>query len=93
MIVPIHDFILVRPMPEKENKIGSIIIPGSAMKPEPTQEVTVLAVGPGKQTPITSVSVDDIVVIPHYAGIEVIDTDSSKLLLIRVTDILAIVGY
>jgi chaperonin GroES len=91
MIKPIQDFILVRPSEEKENKIGSIIIPGSSMRPEPTQEATVLAVGPGKQTPITSVVEGDTIVIPHYAGIEVIDKDGSKLVLIRVTDILAVV--
>lgn len=89
MIKPIQDFILIRPI-EKEQK-SSVIIVSKAIKPEPTQQAIVIALGPGKQTPITSVKEGDTIVIPHYAGIEVIDEDGNKLVLIRVTDILAVI--
>lgn len=89
MIKPLQDFILIQPVEEKEEKIGSIIIPGTVARQQKTQQATVLKVGPGKQSPITCVSEGDTVLLPHYAGVEVIDFDGNKLVLVRVTDILA----
>lgn len=47
-VKPLHDYILVKRLEEKESKKGGIIIPDTAK--EKPQEGEVVAVGPGKLT-------------------------------------------
>lgn len=92
-IKPLADRVLIKPLEEKEDKVGSIYIPETAK--EKPQEGTVEAVGPGrtedgKHVPL-DVKVGDKVLYGKYAGTE-IKHDGSDYLIIRESDILAVVG-
>jgi chaperonin GroES len=93
-ITPIGDRILVKPVEEKEQVRGGIIIPDSAK--EKPQEAVVIALGTGKKnedgkaTPF-EVKVGDRVLTSKYGGTEV-KIDDVKHLLVREDDILGIVS-
>ncbi len=91
-IKPLADRVLIEPVAEKEEKIGSIIIPDTAK--EKPQEGKVVAVGTGKQDngkviPL-QVKVGDRVLYGKYAGTE-IKKDGKEYLIVRESDILAII--
>lgn len=91
-IKPLQDRVLIEPLEEKEEKIGSIIIPDTAK--EKPQEGKVVAVGPGRQEngkviPL-QVKVGDRVLYGKYAGTE-IKKDGKEYLIVRESDILAII--
>ncbi len=91
-IKPLQDRVLIEPLEEKEEKIGSIIIPDTAK--EKPQEGKVIAVGPGRQEngkliPL-QVKVGDRVLYGKYAGTE-IKKDGKEYLIVRESDILAII--
>src|SRR5438046_10679830 len=71
---PLHDRLLVKRLEEKEQVVGSIIIPDTAK--EKPQEAKVLAVGPGRVTddgkvqPI-DVKVGDTADFGKYSGTQV----------------------
>jgi chaperonin GroES len=91
-IKPLADRVLIEPIEQQEEKIGSIIIPDTAK--EKPQEGKVIAVGPGRQengkvVPL-QVKVGDRVLYGKYAGTE-IKKDGKEYLIVRESDILAVI--
>ena len=87
-IKPLADRVLITPAPAEEVTIGGIIIPDSA-KEKPLKG-TVTAVGNGTKDEEMIVKVGDTVLYGKYAGIE-LEVDGVKYLMMRQSDILAIV--
>lgn len=91
---PLSDHVCLKPQEEQESRVGSIIIPDTAK--ERPQLGTVIAVGPGKKDkngvrrPL-AVKEGDTVIYAKYGGTE-FDLDGSDHLVVRESDILAIVG-
>jgi chaperonin GroES len=92
-IKPIHDWVLVKHLEEKEQVRGGIIIPDSAK--EKPQEAEVIALGTGKKgedgkvIPF-EVKVGDRVLITQYGGREV-KVEGEKYTLVREDDILGVI--
>ncbi|MCX7810462.1 MAG: co-chaperone GroES [Leptospiraceae bacterium] len=91
-IKPLADRVLIEPIEQQEERIGSIIIPDTAK--EKPQEGKVIAVGPGRQengkvVPL-QVKVGDRVLYGKYAGTE-IKKDGKEYLIVRESDILAVI--
>ena len=90
---PLGDRLVVEPMEKEERTASGIILPETAK--EKPQEGTVLAAGPGRtdddgrRIPM-DVKVGDVVLYAKYAGTEV-KIDDKKLLILKESDILAIV--
>ncbi len=90
---PLGDRLVVEPIEKEERTASGIILPETAK--EKPQEGTVLAAGPGrtdddgKRIPM-DVKVGDVVLYAKYAGTEV-KIDDKKLLILKESDILAIV--
>ncbi len=90
---PLGDRLIVEPVEQEEITASGIVLPETA-KEKPMQG-KVLAAGPGGRKEDGSrvpmdVSVDDIVLYAKYAGTEV-KVGSEKYLILKETDILAIV--
>ena len=88
-IKPLADRVLVNPAPAEEVTVEGIIIPDSA-KEKPLKG-TVLAAGKGTKDEEMVVKEGDIVLYGKYAGTE-IEFEGNKYLIMRQSDILAIVG-
>ncbi|UCF62011.1 MAG: co-chaperone GroES [Anaerolineaceae bacterium] len=91
-IKPLADRMLVKPLEEEEVTPGGIVLPETAK--EKPQKGEVLAVGPGARDDegnriALDVSVGDKVLFAKYGGTE-IKMDGDKLLILRESDILAI---
>ena len=86
-IKPLADRVLILPV-EVEQKVGGIIIPDTAK--EKPQRGKVVAVGNGTKDEDMILKVGDEVVYGKYAGTE-IENDGEKYLMMRQSDILAIV--
>ncbi len=92
-LTPLHDRVLVRRLEEEEKTAGGIIIPDSA-KEKPTKG-EIVAVGKGardesgKIHPL-DVKAGDVVLFAKWGGTEV-KVDGQELLILKETDILAIV--
>jgi chaperonin GroES len=90
---PLQDRLIVRPAAPEEVTKGGIILPDTAK--EKPQQGEVLAVGPGKVddtgklTPM-GVKVGDTILYGKYSGTE-ISVDSEDVLIMRETDVFAIV--
>ncbi len=90
---PLGNRVVVEPMEQEDITAGGIVLPETAK--EKPQKGKVLSVGPGdrdedgKRIPM-DVSVGDTVLYAKYAGTE-IKIDGKKLLILRETDLLAIV--
>ena len=90
---PLGNRVVVEPLEQEEITSGGIVLPETAK--EKPQKGTVLSVGPGdrddegKRIPM-DVSVKDTVLFAKYSGTEV-KIDNKKLLILRESDILAIV--
>jgi len=90
---PLGNRVVVEPQEQEEVTAGGIVLPETAK--EKPQKGTVLSVGPGdrddegKRIPM-DVSVGDTVLFAKYSGTE-IKIDSKKLLILRESDLLAIV--
>ena len=90
---PLSDRIVVKPIEREAKTASGIILPESAR--EKPQEGEVIAVGPGARNdkgefmPL-DIKVGDIVLYAKYAGTEV-KLDEEKLLILRESDILAVV--
>jgi chaperonin GroES len=90
---PLGGRVVVEPMEQEEMTAGGIVLPETAK--EKPQKGTVIAVGPGdrddkgKHIPM-DVNVGDKVLFAKYSGTE-IKLDGKKLLILRETDLLAIV--
>ena len=79
---------VVKPAKAEEKTAGGIIIPDTAK--EKPQRGTVIAAGPGKKDEPVTVKVGDTVLYGKYSGTE-IQLDGDDLLIMRESDILAIV--
>ena len=88
-IKPLSDRVLLVPAPAEERTIGGIIIPDTAKEKPLKGEV--VAVGNGTKDEEMIVKVDDTVLYGKYAGTE-LELDGTKYLIMRQSDILAIVG-
>ncbi len=86
-IKPLADRVLVLPAPAEEKTIGGIIIPDSA-KEKPLKG-NVIAIGNGTKDEEMVVKPGDTVLYGKYAGTE-IELDGEKYLIMRQSDILAI---
>jgi chaperonin GroES len=92
-IKPLGDRVVIRPAQQEEVTASGVILPDTAK--EKPQRGTVLAVGPGKvndngqRTPL-DVSEGAEVLYSKYSGTEV-KIDGEELLVVRESDILAIV--
>ena len=90
---PLGDRLVVEPIEQEERTAGGIILPETAK--EKPQQGKVIAVGPGrrddggKHIPM-DVKVGDQVLYAKYAGTEV-KVDGEKVLILRESDVLAIV--
>jgi chaperonin GroES len=90
---PLEDRILVEPIEREQMTASGIVLPETAK--EKPQEGRVLAVGPGrrdeegKRIPM-DVTVGDRILYARYAGTEV-KVNDQKLLILRESDVLAIV--
>jgi chaperonin GroES len=90
---PLGSRVVVEPVEQEEVTAGGIVLPETAK--EKPQKGTVLAIGPGDRDddgdyiPM-DVKVGDMVLYAKYSGTE-IKVDGKKLLILRESDILAIV--
>ncbi len=92
-VAPLSDRVVVKAMEETEQMRGGLYIPDTAK--EKPQQGEVIAVGPGrtedgKRVPM-EVKAGDKVLYGKYSGTEV-TIDGAQLLILRESDILAIVG-
>jgi chaperonin GroES len=90
---PLGDRLVVEPQEKEEKTASGIILPETAK--EKPQEGTVLAAGPGRvdddgKRIEMDVKTGDVVLYAKYAGTE-IKIDDRKLLIVKESDILAIV--
>ena len=90
---PLGDRVVVEPLEKEERTASGIILPETAK--EKPQEGTIIAVGPGRRdddgklVPM-DVKLGDSVLYAKYAGTE-IKLDDKKVLILKESDILAIV--
>ena len=93
-VSPLADRVVIKAMEESEQMRGGLYIPDTAK--EKPQQGEVIAVGPGKfdekgsRVPM-DVKVGDKVLYGKYSGTEV-TIDGEQLLILRESDVLAIVG-
>jgi len=90
---PLADRVVVEPLEDEEITPGGIVLPETAK--EKPQRGKLLAVGPGGRDEdgklvTMEVSVGDTVLFAKYSGTE-IKMDGKKLLILRQSDLLAIV--
>jgi chaperonin GroES len=91
---PLGNRVIVEPSEAEEVTAGGIVLPDTAK--EKPQKGTILAAGPGERDDdgdyiSMDVKVGDVVLYAKYSGTE-IKVDGKKLLILRETDILAIVA-
>ncbi|MBL7766007.1 MAG: co-chaperone GroES [Chitinophagaceae bacterium] len=87
-ITPLHDRVVVKADAAETKTAGGIIIPDTAK--EKPQRGTVVAVGSGKKDEPMTLKAGNTVLYGKYAGTE-ITIDGQDLLIMRESDILAIV--
>jgi len=85
---PLQDRVIIKPAPAEERTAGGIIIPDTAK--EKPQRGTVVAAGPGKKDEPVTVKQGDTVLYGKYSGTE-LKVDGEDLLIVRESDILAII--
>ena len=90
---PLGNRLVVEPLEAEEVTAGGIVLPETAK--EKPQKGTVLSIGPGERDDKgkrieMDVQKGDIVLYAKYAGTE-IKVDGKKLLILKETDILAII--
>jgi len=91
---PLGSRAVVEPIEQEEVTAGGIVLPETAK--EKPQKGTVLAIGPGdrdengKRIPM-DIAAGDVVLFAKYSGTE-IKVDGKKLLILRESDILAILN-
>lgn len=88
-IRPLADRVLVEPAAAEEKTIGGIIIPDTA-KEKPLKGL-VIATGKGTKDEEMVVKEGDTVLYGKYSGTE-LEFDGKKYLIMRQSDILAIIG-
>jgi chaperonin GroES len=90
---PLGNRVVVEPIEQEEITAGGIVLPETAK--EKPQRGTVVAVGPGDRDEdgkriAMDVSVGDVILFAKYSGTE-FKMDGKKLLILRESDLLAIV--
>ena len=90
---PLGSRVVVEPLEQEEVTAGGIVLPETAK--EKPQKGTVLATGPGDRDDkgnriALDVAVGDVVLYAKYGGTE-IKIDGKKLLILRESDLLAII--
>jgi chaperonin GroES len=90
---PLGSRVVVEPVEQEEITAGGIVLPETAK--EKPQKGTILAIGPGDRDDDgdrikMDVAVGDVVLYAKYAGTE-IKVEGKKLLILKESDILAIV--
>ena len=90
---PLGNRVIVEPSEAEEVTAGGIVLPDTAK--EKPQKGTVLAIGPGERDEdgkyiSMDVKTGDVVLYAKYSGTE-IKVDGKKLLILRESDLLAIV--
>ncbi len=90
---PLGSRVVIEPIEQEEITAGGIVLPETAK--EKPQKGTVLAIGPGDRDEdgkriAMDVKAGDIVLFAKYSGTE-IKLDSKKLLILRESDLLAII--
>jgi len=91
---PLADRVVAKPLEEEDKTPGGIILPDTAK--EKPQKGKIIAAGPGKldekgERMKMEVKKGDVVLYGKYAGTE-IKIDGQEYLILRESDILAIVG-
>jgi chaperonin GroES len=91
---PLGDRLIVEPIEQEDTTSGGILIPETAK--EKPQEGRVLAAGPGKlddsgKRAKMEVKVGDRVLYAKYAGTEIKIEENKKVLVLKESDILALV--
>ena len=94
MLKPLGDRVVIEPIAKEETTASGIVLPDTAK--EKPQEGRVIAVGSGRvadngERIALEVKEGDKVIFSKYAGTEV-KVDNKELLVLRETDILAIIG-
>ncbi len=87
-IKPLADRVLIEPLEAETKTASGIYIPDSAK--EKPQRGKILAVGPGNKDEKMEVKAGDMVLYGKYSGTE-INVDGKDLLIMRQSDILAII--
>ncbi len=92
-VLPLADRVVVRPIEESEQMKGGLYIPDTAK--EKPQQGEVVALGPGRldegqRVPI-ELKVGQKVLYGKYTGTE-ITLDEQKLLIVKESDVLAVIG-
>ena len=93
-IRPLHDRVIVKRVEEETKTAGGIVLPEIAK--EKPQQGKVLAAGPGDRNEkgervAMDVKVGDVILFAKYSGTEV-KMEGKKLLIMRESDLLGIVG-
>ena len=89
---PLGDRLVIKPIEQEETTASGLVLPETAK--EKPQQGSVIATGPGKRDDDgkrieMDVKVDDTVLYAKYAGTE-IKIDGDKLLILKESDVLAI---
>ena len=92
-IKPLGDSVVVRPAEQEQTTASGLVLPETAK--EKPQQGSVIAAGPGRRDDdgkriVMDVQVGDTVLYAKYAGTEV-KIDNEKLLILKESDILAVV--
>lgn len=92
-LVPLFDKVVLKQLVAEETTKSGIVLPGQAK--EKPQQAEVVAVGPGglvdgKEVAM-QVKVGDQVIYSKYSGTEV-DLDDEKFVIVKQSDILAVIG-
>jgi chaperonin GroES len=91
---PLGDRLIVEPIEQEDTTSGGILLPETAK--EKPQEAKVLAAGPGKlddsgKRVNMEVKVGDRVLYARYAGTEIKLEENKKVLILKESDVLALV--
>lgn len=90
-LTPLYDHILVQRKAVKETEDGGVIVkPEMAMRKEIPSEGEVIAVGPGKEKPLT-VKVGDNIIFGKYTGTE-ITLDKDVFVVLREDEVFGIIS-
>ena len=90
MIRPLADRVLIEPKEAETKTASGLYIPDTAK--EKPQQGKVIAVGPGKKDEPMEVKVGEEVLYGKYAGTEVNAPDGKTYMIMRQSDVLAVIG-
>ena len=88
-LVPLGDRVVLKQLVAEETTKSGIVLPGQ--NKEKPQQAKVIAVGPGTEEVKMEVKKSDEVIYSKYAGTEVELEKDDKVIILRQSDILAII--